>query len=118
VLASDHEGSPNVVLEAMAAGRPVIATACGDVPRLVRDGATGYVVPSGDDVGAMADRMETLAASADLRRKLGGAGRKAVEEGYDRSGLAERLTGIYRLIALRERRSGLAAALPCEVSSS
>ena len=110
VLSSDHEGFPNAVLEAMSARLPVIATPCGDIERLVTNGTTGFVVPF-EDVVAMSDRIVTLAGSGELRARLGGAGRKAVEESYASARLAGRLLEVYEVIAKRRRRSRLAAAL-------
>jgi glycosyltransferase involved in cell wall biosynthesis len=110
VLTSDHEGVPNVVLEAMAAGRPVIATACGDVDRLVVEGTTGYLVPF-DDTAALAERMERLAASPALRHRMGGAGREAVEGSCSCGALADRLLATYQAISRRGHRPRLAAAL-------
>ena len=52
VLSSAWEGSPNIVLEAMAAAVPVVATDVGGVPELVRSGETGYVVPPRDERAA------------------------------------------------------------------
>ncbi len=109
-LSSDHEGFPNVVLEAMAAKLPVVATPCGDIERMVTDGTTGYVVPSGD-VGALADRIVTLAGSGELRARLGNAGRMVVEGSYASGQLAGRLLEVYDDIAKRRRRTQLAAAL-------
>ena len=99
VLASDHEGFPNAVLEAMAAGRPVIATPCGDVPELVRSGASGFVVGF-DDVDAMADRMVQLAADLELRLLQGTVARRTAEQ-YDRSALVSRLVSTYASISAR-----------------
>src|SRR5262249_17273945 len=48
VLSSDREGLPIAVLEAMAAGRPVVATSVGDLPSIVKQGETGLLVPAGD----------------------------------------------------------------------
>ena len=79
VLSSDHEGCPNVVIEAMAVRRPVVTTPAGDAGVLVEDGVNGYVVPF-DDVEAMADRMARLAKSLELRRRFGEAGRRRMEE--------------------------------------
>lgn len=110
VLSSDHEGFPNVVLEAMSAALPIVATPCGDIERMVTDGATGYVVPPGD-VGAMADRIVTLAGSGELRARLGDAGRRVVEGSYASGQLAGRLLEVYQSIAKRRRRTELAAAL-------
>ena len=66
VLSSDHEGCPNVVLEAMAARRPVVTTPAGDAGDVVEEGVSGYVVPF-DDVEAMASRMVRLAEFPELR---------------------------------------------------
>jgi len=78
VLPSLWEGLPNAVLEAMAAGLPVVATAAGGTPELVVDGETGLLVPPGD-VTALAEAIERLLRDAGLRRKMGEAGRKRVE---------------------------------------
>lgn len=98
VLCSDHEGFPNVVLEAMAERLPVITTPAGDADIIVQDGVTGYVVPF-DDIDGMAERMVHLAKSPSLRRQLGEAGRRRVERSYSFEGLSDRLLSIYRRIA-------------------
>jgi len=66
VLASWWEGNPLSVMEAMAAGKPVLATAVGGVPELVLDGVTGFLVAPGD-VQGMAQAMRTLAQDSGLR---------------------------------------------------
>jgi glycosyltransferase involved in cell wall biosynthesis len=66
VSASQTEGMPNNVLEAMAAGLPVIATSVGGVPELVEDGRTGLLVPSGDPQ-RLADSISGLAADPEKR---------------------------------------------------
>ena len=110
VLTSDHEGFPNVALEAMAARRPVIATPCGDVGRLVREDASGFIVPF-DDVELLAQRMTDLARSADLRCRLGASGREIVEQRYGRAALAGQLLATYQTIGARRRSPGLLAVL-------
>lgn len=110
VLTSDHEGFPNVALEAMAARRPVIATPCGDVARLVREDASGFIVPF-DDVELLAGRMTRLAQSADLRRRLGAGGREIVEQRHGRPALAGQLLATYQTIAARRRSPQLLAVL-------
>jgi glycosyltransferase involved in cell wall biosynthesis len=104
VLSSDHEGFPNVVLEAMSAALPVVATPAGDVTRVVTDGETGYVVPFGD-IDAMAARMVRLATSPALRKRLGQAGRARVEQSYSFGPLGERLLAIYRSMAETQHHS-------------
>jgi glycosyltransferase involved in cell wall biosynthesis len=75
VVASEAEPFGLVTIEAMAAGVPVVATASGGSPEIVRDGREGYLVPYGD-AGALIDRLARLTASPDLRRGLGAAGRR------------------------------------------
>ncbi len=69
------EGMPNVLLEAMAAGRPVVATRTGGIPEVVADGETGILVPPGDP-GALRRAFERLAADRELRERMGRAGRE------------------------------------------
>jgi glycosyltransferase involved in cell wall biosynthesis len=106
VFCSESEGSPNVILEAMAAGLPVITTAAGDAAAIVEDGTTGYVVPF-NDARALADRILAVSASPRLQRRLGEFGRQVVEQRYDIQTLGDRLLSIYHLIA-RERGKGRA----------
>jgi glycosyltransferase involved in cell wall biosynthesis len=73
LLTSTSEGIPLTLIEAMAAGRPVVATDVGGVSEVVIDGETGYLSPARDD-GALAARILDLASSPDLRRERGRAG--------------------------------------------
>ena len=61
---------PTVILEALACGTPVVATAVGGIPEQVDDGVTGFLVPSGD-AEAMAARVHQLLADSELRQKIG-----------------------------------------------
>lgn len=97
VISSDHEGFPNVVLEAMAARLPVIATPAGDCARVVVNGITGYVVPF--DERSIADRIVELARSPSLRSTMGLEGRRRVELCYSYESLGIRLLRIYKRIA-------------------
>jgi glycosyltransferase involved in cell wall biosynthesis len=110
MLTSDHEGFPNVILEAMAAGLPVITTPAGDAGRVVVDGNSGYVVDF-EDVAGLADRILRLAASADLRTRLGRAGQLRVTTEYSPELLPERLLGAYRTAARRNRAAPLLASI-------
>jgi glycosyltransferase involved in cell wall biosynthesis len=76
ILPSHSEGSPNVLLEAMAAGLPVLATAVGGVPDIVQDSQTALLVGQGDAT-AMADAIGRLLDDVGLRRILGAAARQA-----------------------------------------
>lgn len=108
VSCSDHEGLPNVILEAMAAGRPVITTPAGDAATVVADGVTGYIVPF-DDVEGLGNRIARLAAAPGLRERLGAAGRRLVEHAYSTDRLADRLLSIYS--QMTEELGGRKAAL-------
>ena len=69
VLASSYEGLPHIVLEAMHAGLPVVATAVGGTPEIVRDGENGLLVSSRDK-GSLAKALRELVTSRDLRARL------------------------------------------------
>src|SRR5438105_300990 len=79
VLPSYHEGLPLSVLEAMAHGRPIVASAVGGLPELVEDGVTGFLVEPGD-VEGLRTALRRLLADPALRRRLGGAARTRVAE--------------------------------------
>jgi L-malate glycosyltransferase len=81
VLSSVTEALPNVVLEAMAAGLPVVATNVGGLPELVLPGKTGWLVPPGDPA-RLAEAMGQLLADGDRRRDFGLAGRERVERNF------------------------------------
>jgi glycosyltransferase involved in cell wall biosynthesis len=109
-LTSDYEGFPNVILEAMAARRPVITTAVGDAGRVVLHGQTGYVVGREDD-RAMSAYMIRLAQSPALRQALGQAGRERVEQEYNYDSLAGRLLEIFHRSARESQRHALCELL-------
>jgi glycosyltransferase involved in cell wall biosynthesis len=74
-LTSNFEGTPNVILEAMMAGLPVIATRVGGIPQLVFDGVNGFLVDPGD-VQAFANSLVILLNDPNLARQMGTAGRQ------------------------------------------
>ena len=82
VLSSRSEGLPMSILEAMAAGLPVVATRVGGIPELVDDGRTGLLVGAGD-VDALAEALQRLVDDPELRRTLGAAGRERAEAAFD-----------------------------------
>lgn len=79
VLASWTEGLPVIVLETLAAGVPVVATAVGGTPEVVQDGLTGYLVPPGDPA-ALARRIRDVLADETRRRSMGERGRQFIVE--------------------------------------
>jgi glycosyltransferase involved in cell wall biosynthesis len=81
VLSSLSEGFPNSVVEAMAAGRPVVATAVGGTVDAVVEGVTGFLVPPRDPA-ALASALEVLLRDAPLRQKMGRAGRERATQEY------------------------------------
>jgi glycosyltransferase involved in cell wall biosynthesis len=94
VLPSHREGLPLCVLEAMAHGRPVVASAVGGIPELLEDGVTGLLVPPGD-VAALRAALQRLLADPALRRRMGRAGRRRVAELCSRDRVADATLSAY-----------------------
>jgi len=82
VLSSRWEGNPMSVMEAMAAGLPVVSTAVGGVPELVRDRETGLLVPS-EDAGALAQALQALVDDPAQRQAMGAAARRHAVAHFD-----------------------------------
>jgi glycogen synthase len=93
VLPSAYEEMGSVLVEAMAAGVPVVASAVGGIPEVVRDGETGLLVPPGD-VTTLAAVLDRLAADPDLRARLA-AGARARSAAYGWPKLADRVADVY-----------------------
>jgi glycosyltransferase involved in cell wall biosynthesis len=104
-LPSLYEGSSLAVLEAMAAGTPVVSSAIGGTEELVEDGCSGLLVAPGD-AGALAAALRKVIADADLRRDLAARARERVGEGLTREQNASRVTDVYT--ELLDRRRGRA----------
>ena len=81
VQSSLTEGLPNVILEAQAAGVPVVATAVGGTPEVIEDGWTGWLVPPGD-AALLADRTATALSDVAGRQRRSSAGRTCVEDRF------------------------------------
>jgi glycosyltransferase involved in cell wall biosynthesis len=79
VLCSESEGFPQAILEYMAMGLPVVASAVGGVSELVLDGETGFLVPS-NDPAAFANALRSLIEDEKLSKQMGLAGQKRVRE--------------------------------------
>jgi len=81
VLPSIYEGLPNVVLEAMASGLPVVASGVGGIPEAVENGKTGFLFPAGDSL-RLKQALSPLIQDKKLRQKMGEAGRRRVENSF------------------------------------
>jgi len=92
---SDQEGMSNTIMEAMALGLPVVATAVGGTPDLVEDGETGYLVAAGDGAGA-AERTALLLEDAERRARMGASGRRRMEERFSVDGMVDAYAALYR----------------------
>jgi len=93
VLTSLWEGLPRVVPEAMAAGKPVVATAVDGTPEAVRDGVNGFLAAP-HDVETIADRLAALLGDRGLAVKMGAAGRDMVSE-FDEGEMLRRIEELY-----------------------
>jgi glycosyltransferase involved in cell wall biosynthesis len=98
VLASHEEGFPNAVLEYMAAGLPVVATAVGGTAEAVVDGETGHLVAPRDPA-ALAAALGSLAADPERRRRWGEAGRRRVAALFSLDASAGAYMALYERIA-------------------
>ena len=97
VLSSIEEGMPNVLIEAMAAGVPQIATAVGGTPEVVEDGVTGYLVPPRDPV-LLAARARRLVEDAALRARMGSASRQRFLARFSSARMAREHEALYARI--------------------
>ena len=101
VHTAENEGCPNVIMEAMACGRAVVATDSGDVPHMIDDGKTGFVVPRGDEA-ALTSRMATLLEDRELCRRMGEAGRMKAEQAFGLDRLRSETFAAYRAEGWRD----------------
>lgn len=97
VLTSDREGTPNVILEAMASGLPVVATRVGGLPDVVRHGETGFLVDR-DDESSLIDAVLDLVQSREKRSAFGQSARQFVEENHALPRLAVELGRLYETV--------------------
>lgn len=110
VLPSLDEGIPMAMLEAMALGKPVVATAVGGVPEVVRHRVTGLLVAPNDDQ-ALADACLELALNRDWAQTLGAKARRVVREEFSHQRSGQSLLDAYRSVALIPK-TGATSSMP------
>ncbi|MBC7237407.1 MAG: glycosyltransferase family 4 protein [Chloroflexi bacterium] len=98
-LPSLRENAPMALIEAMASARPVVATAVGGVPYLVREGETGFLVPAQDDE-ALADRLLALLLDPAQARRMGERGREVARQRFAAERVASEYYALYKRLLM------------------
>jgi glycosyltransferase involved in cell wall biosynthesis len=110
LLNSLWEGLPAVIMEAMAAGLPIVATAVDGTPEIVEEGVTGYLAEP-HDTAAMAERIRALALQPELRRRLGEAGAHRADPAFRIDEMVRTVCALYEeLVAAQAQVRGITAA--------
>jgi glycosyltransferase involved in cell wall biosynthesis len=94
-LPSYNEGLPMSILEAMAAGLPIVSTPIGGIPEAVADGLEGFLVEPGD-VAALANRLDRLLSEPGLAEGMGAAARRKVETSFSAEVILPQVEAVYR----------------------
>ena len=97
VIPSLREGLPYVLLEAMASKIPVVASRVGDIPRLIRHGETGYLVPP-ENVDELQKHMMMVLENPDLSAKLAESGYRLVRDGFSATRMVNEVEEVYELL--------------------
>ncbi|HJR59617.1 MAG TPA: glycosyltransferase [Vicinamibacterales bacterium] len=98
VMSSLTEGLGTSLLDAMACGKPIVATTAGGIPEVVRDRHTGFLVPPRDH-HAMADAIVRLLKDEGLRRRMGAAGLSLVNANFSAERMVQETLGVYERVA-------------------
>jgi len=93
VLPSLNEGMGRVLVEAMALGKPIVASDVGGIPDLVVNGENGFLVPVGN-VGSLADGINRLIQSSGMRKKMGRCGKKIAAD-YSADAMVQKIDRLY-----------------------
>ncbi len=104
VLCSHAEGMSNALLEYMAAGRPIVATAVGAAPTLIEHEVHGLLVPPGDAV-RLAEAIGRLLVDRRLAQRLGESARRRALERYGRAAMVRRFEGFYEQLLMGSSHS-------------
>jgi glycosyltransferase involved in cell wall biosynthesis len=101
-LTSLVEANPISILEAMSAGKPVVATDVGSIHEVVTQGTTGFLVPPGD-AEQMTERVLQLVRNSRLARSMGAAGRHAVITNWSIDAMVERYENLFESMYMLKR---------------
>ena len=104
VLSSDWEGHPLSIIEAMAAGLPIVSTRVGGVPEMIEDGKHGLIVPVGD-FEALSKSMRFLENNREARKSLGTAGALRAKERFDASVMVRAYEDLYESLIVQRQAS-------------
>ena len=102
----DQEGTPTVIMEALARGLPVLSTLHSGIPEVVQDGESGFLVPE-RDTAALAEKLEYLAGHPEIWGEMGRTGRAWVEAHHDINKLNDRLIQLYERVWAEEFITGV-----------
>ena len=97
VLPSYIEGMPMVIIEAMAAGLPIVATSVGGIPEIIEEGKNGFLI-SPHDVAALVDRIVGVLSDFSLSQSMNGANKAKAAEEFDIAAIAPKLCALYERI--------------------
>jgi glycosyltransferase involved in cell wall biosynthesis len=111
VLPSLYEGLPLSIMEAMAAGKPVVATAIGGTDEAVVHGETGLLVPARDP-GALAEAIAACLSDRDLSRRFGAAGSERARREFSAEKMVQRITGLYDDVLAQHQAPAAALLAP------
>jgi glycosyltransferase involved in cell wall biosynthesis len=106
VLSSAWEGMPNVVMEALAAGTPVVATEVGGVAEVVEAGKSGFLAPAQNPVALSEAMRQLMALSTEERRQMGMTGHSHVTAQYSLQAMADRWLALYEELFIQKGLSG------------
>ena len=112
VLPSRYESFGMVALEAMACGRPVIASHVGGLPSFIQDKATGFLVPGGNEI-VLAEKILTLLNDVSLRGRMGKEARKKAKE-FSWQQIAQQMLSLYTALTEERKRGSNTCRLPSQ----
>lgn len=104
-MSSVTEGLGTSLIDAMACGKPIVATAAGGIPEVVVDGETGFIVPP-RDAAKMADAITRLLRDETLRRRMGEAGRTRARVHFSAERMVQETLRIYQRVAMHPHQEG------------